>query len=143
MGSDSEYVLQKKYKIVHTSNYNAFLSGDFASNTYKGVTMVMLPGSQMRWAYIQTTNTVDLVIFACFDFCEFVILRLYTTSRIYLFIYLFIYWDIFIQGGLFSSQAIFHICPVEILLYMLYEKQTFNYIIYNTSELYNTDKNAW
>ena len=38
-----------------------------------------------------------------------------------------------------SSQAIFHMCPVEILLY---EKQTFNYIIYNTSELYNTDKNA-
>ena len=36
-----------------------------------------------------------------------------------------------------SSQAIFHMCPVEILLY---EKQTFNYIIYNTSELYNTDK---
>ena len=38
-----------------------------------------------------------------------------------------------------SSQAIFHMCPAEILLY---EKQTFNYMIYNTSELYNTDKNA-
>ena len=38
-----------------------------------------------------------------------------------------------------SSQAIFHMCPVEILLY---EKQTFNYIIYETGELYNTDKNV-
>ena len=68
MGSNSEYVQRKKYKIAHTSNYNAFFPGNFASNTYKEVTMVMLPGSQMRWAYIQTTNNVDI--------CEFVILRL-------------------------------------------------------------------
>ena len=38
-----------------------------------------------------------------------------------------------------SSQAIFHMFPVEILVY---EKQTYNYIIYSTGELYNTDKNA-
>ena len=45
----------------------------------------------------------------------------------------------FYRVDIISSQAIFHMCPVEILLY---EKQTFNYIIYNTGELYNTDKNV-
>ena len=52
--------------------------------------------------------------------------------------------DLFIETYLYkvdiiSSQAIFHMCPVEILLY---EKQAFNYIIYNQGELYNTDKNT-
>ena len=57
---------------------------------------------------------------------------------IYLFIYLFIERYLY-RVDIISLQAIFHMCPVEILSY---EKQTFNYIIYNTSELYNTDKNA-
>ena len=55
-----------------------------------------------------------------------------------LFIYLFIETYLY-RVDIISTQAIFHMCPVEILLY---EKQTFNYIIYNTGELYNTDKNA-
>ena len=47
---------------------------------------------------------------------------------IYLFIYLFI--ETYLSRvDIISSQAIFHMCPVEILLY---EKQTFDYIIYNT-----------
>ena len=58
--------------------------------------------------------------------------------RHYLFIYLFIETYLY-RVDIISSQAIFHMCPVGILLY---EKQTFNYIIYNTSELYNTDRNA-
>ena len=58
-------------------------------------------------------------------------------DTIYLF-YLFIETYLY-RVDIISSQAIFHMCPVEILLY---EKKTFNYIIYNTSELYNTDKNA-
>ena len=56
----------------------------------------------------------------------------------HLFIYLFIETYLY-RVDIISSQAIFHMCPVGILLY---EKQTFNYIIYNTSELYNTDRNA-
>ena len=58
-------------------------------------------------------------------------------KKIYLFI-LFIETYLY-RVDIISSQAIFHMCPVGILLY---EKQTFNYIIYNTSELYNTDRNA-
>ena len=60
------------------------------------------------------------------------------TCFIYLFYFLFIETYLY-RVDIISSQAIFHMCPVEILLY---EKQTFNYIIYNTSEVYNTDKNA-
>ena len=57
---------------------------------------------------------------------------------LYLFIYLFSETYLY-RVDIISSQAICNMCPVEILLY---ERQTFNYIIYNTSELYNTDKNA-
>ena len=60
--------------------------------------------------------------------------------NIYIIIYLFIFIATYLyRVDIISSQAIFHMCPVEILLY---EKQTYNHIIYNTSELCNTDKNA-
>ena len=52
------------------------------------------------------------------------------------FIYLFTETYLY-RVDIISRQAIFHMCPVEILLY---EKQTLNYIIYNTGEHYNTDK---
>ena len=58
--------------------------------------------------------------------------------RYFLFIYLFIETYLY-RVDIISSQSIFHMCPVEILLY---EKQTFNYLVYNTSKLYDTDKNA-